>query len=66
MVSVLASFVRSERKVPRSNLSSDIGDPGRDMIRTLHAPQSWRHLSIAKATKPSNNDANKPLLLKAV
>ncbi|GFX23764.1 hypothetical protein TNCV_3597061 [Trichonephila clavipes] len=42
------------------------GDPGRDMIRTLHAPQSWRHLSIAKATKPSNNDANKPLLLKAV
>ncbi|GFW79961.1 hypothetical protein TNCV_983701 [Trichonephila clavipes] len=61
-----ATYSRSERKVLRSNLPSDIGDPGRDMIRTLRAPQSWRHLSIAKATKPSNIDANKPLLLKAV
>ncbi|GFU66087.1 hypothetical protein TNCV_1518691 [Trichonephila clavipes] len=33
---------------------------------TLHAPQSWCHLSTTKATKPSNSDANKPLLLKAV
>ncbi|GFX62884.1 hypothetical protein TNCV_99331 [Trichonephila clavipes] len=57
----LATFL-----VLRSNLPTDIGDPGRDIIRTLHVPQSWCHLSIAKATKPSNIDANKPLLLNAV
>ncbi|GFV63188.1 hypothetical protein TNCV_2077201 [Trichonephila clavipes] len=57
---------RSERKVPRTNLPSFIGDPGRDMNRTLRPPQSWRHLSNATATNQSNIDANKPLLLKVV
>ncbi|GFV58670.1 hypothetical protein TNCV_1947351 [Trichonephila clavipes] len=68
MVSILASFVRSERKVLRSNLPSDIGDPGRDMIRaTVVAPSIHRKKQPSRQTltqisryfsKPSNtNDA---------
>ncbi|GFT35119.1 hypothetical protein TNCV_352591 [Trichonephila clavipes] len=68
MVSILASFVRSERKVLRSNLPSDIGDPGRDMIHATDvAPSIHRKKQPSRQTltqisryfsKPSNtNDA---------
>ncbi|GFW99243.1 hypothetical protein TNCV_3010111 [Trichonephila clavipes] len=36
----LSTCIRSERKVPRTNLPSNIGDPGRDMSRNLRARRS--------------------------
>ncbi|GFV11767.1 hypothetical protein TNCV_977561 [Trichonephila clavipes] len=54
VIGKVLAFVRNGRYSERTYLPSFIGDSGRDMNRTLRAPQSWRHLSTAKATKPSH------------
>ncbi|GFS62530.1 hypothetical protein TNCV_1263061 [Trichonephila clavipes] len=50
-LTITGTRIRSERKVPRMNLPSFNGDPGRDLNRILLKPLSWRHLSTAIATQ---------------
>ncbi|GFX19262.1 hypothetical protein TNCV_3014061 [Trichonephila clavipes] len=54
-------YLRTERKVFRWNLHPSLVTLAVQRNRTLHVPQSWHHLSTAKATKPPDtNDATKP------